>query len=89
MSRDMSFVHRPITNRQEGEAFIALLQANGLMFHFEDDVHDIIWGETGEAPSFTELCAMDARRNELYELDWGEHECPIGFALTLMDQMDD
>jgi len=85
MSRDMSFVHKPITDRSEGEAFIALLLANKLLFHFEDDVHDIIWGETDEAPTYVELCAMDKRRNELYTLEWGEHECPIGYALHIMD----
>lgn len=85
MSR--AFIHKPITNRQEGEAFIALLLAEGLMFHFEDDVHDVLWAE-GNAPTYPELCAIDQRRNELYELDWGGHECPIGFALTLMQQMD-
>lgn len=83
--RDMSFVHRPITDRASGEAFIALLHANRLMFHFEDDVHDIEWGEVAEAPSYVELCALDARRRELYALDWEEHVCPIGFALSLMD----
>jgi len=86
MSR--AFIHKLITDRQEGESFIALLLAEGLMFHFEDDVHDVLWS-AGNAPTGPELDALDARRNELYQLDWGGHECPIGFALTLMQQMDD
>ena len=84
MSRDMSFVHRPITDRKQGEGFVALLNANGLLFHFEDDVHDIVWAS--DPPSHVELCAISARVDELYELDWSDHGgCPIGFALTLMD----
>lgn len=83
---DRSFIFKPITTREEGEEFIALLHANSLMFHFEDDVWDIIWGELANAPSDVEIAALDSRRNELYEgdFDWGEHECPIGYALYIM-----
>jgi len=84
MSR--SWIFKPITTREEGEAFIALLHANSLMFHFEDDVWDILWGEAADAPTDVEIAALDLRRNELYEgqFDWGEHECPIGYALHIM-----
>lgn len=85
MAREL--IHRPIATLDEAKAFVQFLQDEGLMFHFEDDVHDVLWAE-GNAPTYPELCAIDQRRNELYELDWGGHECPIGFALTLMQQMD-
>lgn len=81
---DLIFLAKPITDRAEGEAFIALLHANSLMFHFEDDVHDIIWGELAEAPTYSQLCLLDQRRDELYELEWDEYECPIGYALHIM-----
>lgn len=83
---DRTFLSTPITTQSEAEAFIAILHANSMMFHFEDDVFDIIWGELAELPNNEELVLLDQRRNELYEgeFDWGEHECPIGYALHIM-----
>lgn len=82
MAREM--IHRPITTLDEAKAFVQFLQDEGLMFHFEDDVHDIIWGGSSEAPTHEELVQMDLRRDELYGFEWGEFECPIGYALHVM-----
>lgn len=83
---DLTFLSTPIATRDEGEVFIAMLIAHNWLFHFEDDVFDIIWGDAPNAPSDNQLVQMDERRNELYEgeFDWEEHDCPIGYALHLM-----
>lgn len=82
MERDLSFLNQPLETKKQAENFIRALQVHGLSFHFDDDVHDIIWGV--EPPTYSELCAMDQRRKELYNFDWGSLECPIGFALKLL-----
>jgi len=61
-------------------AFIEALDANGLLFHFEDDVRDCLWGVelTDE-----DLDILSSQRDALYadDFEWGEFECPIGYAL--------
>lgn len=74
---------KPITTLAEARAFIEVLHRNGDLFHFEDDVRDIMWRADKSAE---EIDAIDARRNELYSLDWPEDDggCPIGYALQVM-----
>lgn len=76
----------PVTSLDEGKAWIAELTRLDLMFHFEDSPDTIIRGATG-APLFTdpEAAIVAARVAELYELDWGMHECPIGYALDISE----
>lgn len=88
---DLSFILKPITNRGEANTFITLLCANNMLFHFEDDVDDILWGEAAPHLIREELDALKLRVDELYsdDLDWGEHDCPIGYALEVMASMED
>lgn len=74
----------PITDRASGEAWIRSLKEADLDFHFEDDPASIIYIRTGE-PIFAEedVPLIRERISALYALDWGEHDCPIGFLLSL------
>ena len=80
---DLSFLSQPLTSRPAAETFIRRLNESGLMFHFEDDVHDIMW--IGVEPTFEQLVDLNCRRNELYTFEWNEFECPIGYALHVME----
>lgn len=74
----------PITDRASGEAWIRSLKEADLDFHFEDDPASIIYMRTGE-PIFAseDVPLIRVAVHELYQLDWGEHDCPIGFLLSL------
>lgn len=85
---------KPITSLDEGKAFIEALHASGNLFHFEDSPEDC--GNTIDGvwvPSWTpeEAAMLSDRRDELYDLDWAPagHECPIGYALEVMDRNGD
>jgi len=75
---------KAIKTRKDGEAFLRSLVQSDMSFHLEDNPRDVINGHTGE-PLFTEQEAIlvDARVNELYQLDWSDCECPIGFMLDI------
>lgn len=78
----------PIDTIEAAKAFIEELHATDLMFHFEDSPENIINIGTGER-TFTDSQASQLRLRvaELYSFDWsvaGE-ECPIGYALTIME----
>lgn len=78
---------REIHDRPTAEAWIRALHAAGMMFHFEDDPATIIWhrGPAGGpwSPSAEEIAVLKLQVSKLYEQDWGDLDCPIGFALTL------
>ena len=81
---------RPITNLDEGKAFVEELHRTDNMFHFEDSPDSVCHQDSlgRQVWSFTpEECShLTLRVAELYDLDWkptGE-ECPIGYALTVM-----
>jgi len=79
----------PINTIEEAKTFIENLHAADMMFHFEDSPENIISGATGGDLFTAEECPMvRARVGELYELDWSVagHECPIGYALEVMDR---
>lgn len=71
---------KPITDRPSAEAWIRALQAIGMAFHFEDDPSDICW-QDGRTPSAEEVALLKHQVRALYKLDWGAHDCPIGFLL--------
>ena len=68
------------------KTWITNLHKAGMMFHFEDDPASIICGADGTKPLFTaeQSTQIRERVSELYTFDWGDLECPIGFALTLL-----
>ena len=78
----------PLRTIEQGKAWIAALQAADMMFHFEDSPETIISMAT-DAPLFTKADAklVAMRVAELYAMDWATvgHECPIGYALEVMD----
>ena len=87
-----SFIFEPIKTVGQAMAFIALLQAHSIMWHFDDNVEDIEWGDTEFPPDATELVALNARVDDMvYNVPveaWGEYEGPIGYALFVMKLMD-
>lgn len=79
----------PITDRPSGEAWLRAIVGAGIEFHLEDDPGDIINLRSGES-----LFALDDApwlrdcRDALYDLDWAEYDCPIGFMLGLIEARD-
>jgi hypothetical protein len=76
---DRAFIHMPIVSLDDAKAYIHALWHADLGYHFEDDAHDIIWDEAEVSPEECE--ALNERCGELYGFSWGEHVCPIGYAL--------
>lgn len=83
----------PITDLAGGKAWIEALYAADLLFHFEDspeNIHNYAPGYVDHGRTFTdEQCPLIRQRvAELYDLDWSPagHECPIGYALEVMDR---
>lgn len=66
------------------KAWIRSVVDLGLLFHFEDDAHDVLWTQplTNEDKDI-----LNEQRAALYneDLDWGDDECPIGYALRVED----
>jgi hypothetical protein len=83
---DFSAALRTVT---DGKAFIEALHASDMLFHFEDNPENIIKGRNGE-PLFTRIESKQVRQRvaELYAMDWATvgHECPIGYALEVMER---
>lgn len=73
-------------NLQQAKKYIEYLHQSELMFHFEDGAVDCLYGNG--VCTLAQARAIDERIDAIYEagLDWGEFECPIGYALHLMDQ---
>ena len=70
---------------KQAKAFIEYLHKNDLMFHFDDcAVECLYW--TG-ACSLKKAMTIEVLKDRMYasKLDWGEFECPIGYALHLMN----
>lgn len=79
----------PLTTVEAGKAWIESLHAADMMFHFEDSPETIISGATGGDLFTPEQCPLVRKRvAELYSMDWSTvgHECPIGYALEVMDR---
>lgn len=77
----------PIKTIDQAKAFIQGLHNSGKMFHFEDSPESIINGETGgELFTLSECRKIRTRVRELYSFQWGEFDCPIGYALHVMGE---
>lgn len=87
----------PINCIADAERYIRALAHGDKSFHFEDDPATIVDTKSGE-PIFTATEAADvsSRVAEMYRLEWGKRECPIGFLLlvdaiaegSLLDDLD-
>ena len=76
-----------ITNIEQAKSFIEALVAEGKDFHFDDDPREIIDYGTGERVFTDEEAKEISRRlDEMYTLDWGTHQCPIGYVLHLQEE---
>lgn len=76
----------PIVSIEQAKAFIRYLSQSGLMFHFEDSIESIVCHSPGDEQARrtfvdAEVAPLSARVAELYSFAWGEHQCPIGYAL--------
>ena len=76
-----------IKNINHAKGYISALVAAGKDFHFDDDPADVIDYGTGERV-FTDEEAKEVcnRLDEMADLDWDEHECPIGYVLHLQEE---
>jgi hypothetical protein len=75
-------MHWPITDITGAKAFCDDLIAHDLVFHFEDSPDTIVKGIAGERLFDDAQAKIMAKRvRELYALEWGAHECPIGYVL--------
>tara|TARA_R100001530_G_scaffold27387_1_gene21914 strand:+ start:833 stop:1897 length:1065 start_codon:yes stop_codon:yes gene_type:complete len=75
-----------ILTRLDGMAYVRSLFEAGQEFHFEDDPAEVINIHSGNRLFPDEIAAFVRRRvTEMYSIDWGAHECPNGFALTLTE----
>jgi len=66
----------------EAKEFLRTLWNDGLMYHLDDDAEDCLRNAT--TPQKAK--AIQKTVDEIYEaeLDWGIHDCPIGYCLHLM-----
>jgi hypothetical protein len=72
-----------VVDLDTGKAWLRALIDADLSFHLEDSADTIVAFKTDE-PIFTPENAelVQERVAELYELDWGVFDCPIGFMLA-------
>lgn len=77
---------RKITDIESAQQWIRDLHSLDLLFHFEDSPETIVSTKT-DARTFSDAEAQQIKQriDELYALAWGEHECPIGYALDLTE----
>ena len=84
MISPLKFLEKPITSFEDAKIFIDNLQNNDVLFHFDDDPYDIIAVDGERTFSDEEAKLIDLRVPELFAQEWGEFECPHGYALHLM-----
>lgn len=73
-----------ISNLAQAQAFIDRLAAVGHLYHFDDNPIEALEGVVSN-----EVAAMyGATIKEIYalNLDWGEDDCPIGYALEALNK---
>ena len=73
-------------NLQEAKKFLRTLWNDGLMYHLDDDAEDSLRSAT----TTQKAKAIQKTVDEIYktELNWGVHDCPIGYCLHLMKEQD-
>lgn len=78
---------RKIETIDQAKGFIAGLMEQDRDYHFDDDPKEVIDYSTGER-AFTDKEAeqLVKRIDEMYALEWGEYECPIGYLLHLREE---
>lgn len=77
----------PIADFESAKAWIRGISDAGLMFHFEDSAETIFDIRTMERTfSDDEAPIVRERVAALYGFDWGEFDCPIGYALAIEGQ---
>lgn len=71
---------------ESAKKYIRSLHENELMFHFDDGAIDCLY-DNGVC-SLSEAAAIQKNIDSIYQadLDWSQFECPIGYALHLMEQ---
>lgn len=79
-------LRKPITTIVDAKAFIALLFTVELTWHFDDDPVDCLH-ETNPLVSREDAEFLGEQRDALYDFEWGEFDCPIGYLLTLMKEL--
>lgn len=73
-----------ITNLEQAQSFIDQLAAKNHLYHFDDNPIEALKGVVS-----SEIASMyGARIQEVYglNLNWGEYECPIGYALESLNR---
>ena len=79
----VDFVKSKMTLEQ-AKSFINQLGKQNLIYHFDEDAVECLMG------SITLERAKEIQKtvNEIYEadLDWGEHDCPIGYCLYVLEK---
>lgn len=76
---------RAIEDRKTAEDWIRALHAEGLLFHFHDSPETVLWAD-GWDMSEAEGKLLSKQVACCYEQEWGDLECPIGFALTVLNE---
>ena len=71
-------------NLQEAKDFLAKLENEGLMYHLDDDAVDCLSQVT--SPERAEQIQKTVDAIYSAKLDWGKHECPIGFSIHLTNK---
>ena len=68
-------------NIKKAKDYIFKLHKNNLAFHFDDGAVDCLY--KNNVCSLKEAKRIDRNLDEIYkaDLDWGEHNCPIGYLL--------
>jgi len=82
--------HTPITDLAEAKAYIKVLVNNSLVYHFEEDPEDILWGLSADRlPTEADKQALNTRTRECYQksIDWSQDgDCPIGYCLICLEE---
>ena len=70
-------------NLAKAKNFIKELYKNNLMFHFDDGAFESLY--KNDLVTLEKANEIDSTLDDIYEadLDWGEHKCPIGYAIYL------
>jgi len=82
----MNWINAQVVDSSTAKLFIKRLQANKLIFHFDDGAVECLYGNG--VVTREQADTIDRRVDEIYalELDWGEFGCPIGYCLHVMGE---